>query len=109
MMGHKICFYEEIWIIIPKSSSLLLLIWSTAKYFILRKMAEKHCGVTHTFLMSEYIVTIHFRLEEIGAAAAKEYSLEKALEKMKFEWKDVCFEMIPYRETVSASSVAPNS
>ena len=28
MMGHKICFYEEIWIIIPKLSLLLLLIWS---------------------------------------------------------------------------------
>ena len=31
MMGHKICFYEEIWIIIPTLSLLLLLIWSTAK------------------------------------------------------------------------------
>lgn len=40
------------------------------------------------------------RLEEIGAAAAKEHSLEKALEKMKIEWKDMEFEMIPYRETV---------
>ena len=29
MMGHKICFYGEIWLIIPKLS-LLLLIWSTA-------------------------------------------------------------------------------
>ena len=28
MMGHKICFYEEILIIIPKLSLLLLLIWS---------------------------------------------------------------------------------
>ena len=31
MMGHKICFYEEIWIIIPKLSLLLLLIWSTVR------------------------------------------------------------------------------
>ena len=30
MMGHKICFSEEIWIIIPKLSLLLLLIWSPA-------------------------------------------------------------------------------
>ena len=30
MMGHKICFYEEILIIIPKLSLLLLLIWSPA-------------------------------------------------------------------------------
>jgi len=43
------------------------------------------------------------RLEEIGAAAAKEHSLEKAMEKMKFEWQDMCFEMVPYRETVQLS------
>ena len=29
MMGHKISFYEEIWLFIPKLSLLLLLIWST--------------------------------------------------------------------------------
>ena len=28
MMDHKICFSEEIWIIIPKLSLLLLLNWS---------------------------------------------------------------------------------
>ena len=30
MMGYKICFNREIWIIIPKLSLLPLLIWSTA-------------------------------------------------------------------------------
>ncbi|ESO89088.1 hypothetical protein LOTGIDRAFT_210054 [Lottia gigantea] len=50
--------------------------------------------------MLEYGLNKHLaRLEEIGAAAAKEYSLEKALEKMKFEWKDLVFDMIPYRDT----------
>ena len=29
MMGHKVCFYEEICIIIPQLSLLLLLSWST--------------------------------------------------------------------------------
>ena len=29
MMGHKICFYGEIWLIISKLSLLPLLIWST--------------------------------------------------------------------------------
>ena len=29
MMGHKICFYREMWLIIPKLSLLTLLIWST--------------------------------------------------------------------------------
>ncbi|XP_033109939.1 dynein heavy chain 3, axonemal-like isoform X2 [Anneissia japonica] len=39
------------------------------------------------------------KLEEVGAAASKEYSLEKAMEKMKGEWADVYFELIPYRDT----------
>lgn len=43
---------------------------------------------------------LFYRLEDIGASAAKEFSLEKALERMKFEWKDMAFELIPYRETV---------
>ena len=34
MMGHKICFNEEIWIVIPKLSLLLLLIWSTAYNYL---------------------------------------------------------------------------
>ena len=29
MVGHKICFYGEMWLIIPKLSLLPLLIWST--------------------------------------------------------------------------------
>ena len=33
MMGCKICFHEEIWIIIPKLTLLLLLIWSTGCLF----------------------------------------------------------------------------
>ena len=33
MMGHKICFYGEIWLIIPKLSLLPLLIWSTGEGF----------------------------------------------------------------------------
>ena len=40
------------------------------------------------------------RLEEIGAAASKEFSLEKALDKMMAEWKGMCFTFVPYRDTV---------
>ncbi|KAG8433111.1 hypothetical protein GDO86_017410 [Hymenochirus boettgeri] len=39
------------------------------------------------------------RLEQIGASASKEYSLEKALEKMKFEWSNISFVFTRYRET----------
>ncbi|XP_076458174.1 dynein axonemal heavy chain 3-like [Babylonia areolata] len=39
------------------------------------------------------------KLEEIAGAATKEYSLQKALEKMKNDWKDLCFDMVPYRDT----------
>ena len=41
------------------------------------------------------------RLEEIGAAASKEYSLEKAMEKMRTEWEETEFTFIDYRDTVS--------
>lgn len=37
------------------------------------------------------------QLEEISAAATKEYALERNLFKMKEEWKDICFECVLYR------------
>ena len=39
------------------------------------------------------------RLEEIGVAASKEYSLEKAMDKMKVEWEAMEFTFIEYRDT----------
>ncbi|CAG5051618.1 unnamed protein product [Parnassius apollo] len=39
------------------------------------------------------------QLEEIEQYAAKEYSLEQALIKMKEEWVGVTFEVVPYRDT----------
>lgn len=55
---------------------------------------------------SEIIIFYFFfkfilRLDEISAAAAKEYSMEKAIAKMKEDWADMTFELVPYRETVS--------
>ncbi|KAK0049220.1 dynein heavy chain 3 axonemal-like isoform X1 [Biomphalaria pfeifferi] len=50
--------------------------------------------------MLEYGLQKHLaKLEEIGGSAAKEYSLEKALTKMKDDWKDLKFELVPYRDT----------
>ncbi|XP_062999548.1 dynein axonemal heavy chain 3 [Elgaria multicarinata webbii] len=39
------------------------------------------------------------KLEPIGAAASKEYSLEKNMEKMKSEWANICFSFVKYRDT----------
>lgn len=52
------------------------------------------------FFFFEILINFICRLEEIGVAVVKEYFLEKVLEKMKLEWKDMMFEMILYREIV---------
>uniref|UniRef100_H2ZME4 AAA+ ATPase domain-containing protein n=1 Tax=Ciona savignyi TaxID=51511 RepID=H2ZME4_CIOSA len=41
------------------------------------------------------------RIESVGGRASKEWSLENALKKMKFEWSEMDLIMIPYRDTVS--------
>uniref|UniRef100_A0A8D3EFW0 AAA+ ATPase domain-containing protein n=1 Tax=Scophthalmus maximus TaxID=52904 RepID=A0A8D3EFW0_SCOMX len=54
----------------------------------------------HEKVMNFDFFRLRPRLEEIGAAASKEYSLEKTMEKMKAEWTDLRFIFSPYRDTV---------
>ena len=53
MMGHKICFYGEILLIIPKLSLLSPLIWSTASglYVLVKKIeSDEHYAVRGAIL-----------------------------------------------------------
>lgn len=52
-----------------------------------------------------YSPTVEPRLEEIGAAASKEYSLEKAMDKMKSEWTDLEFSFSQYRDSVRTGAL----
>ncbi|PNI91684.1 DNAH3 isoform 3 [Pan troglodytes] len=45
------------------------------------------------------------KLEPIGAAASKEYSLEKNLDRMKLDWVNVTFSFVKYRDTVKDNRV----
>ena len=72
------------------------------------KLPNKRLRICDSFHLNDvgkfsfFYRNIYFcRLEEISGAASKEYSLEKAMEKMKLELKDMMFEFVPYRDTVS--------
>ena len=56
MMGHKICFYEEICIIIPILSLLLLLIWSTDYVNNIRCLNKNE-------LLFVFVVLLYFELQ----------------------------------------------
>lgn len=48
--------------------------------------------------MIELGLTKHItKLEEIGVTASREFALEQSLRKMKQEWVDINFELVPYR------------
>ena len=66
MMGHKICFSEEIWPIIPKLSLLLLLIWSPVNahqkhkfVYILYKQCCKFTEVCDILLFIIFMVNVN--------------------------------------------------
>uniref|UniRef100_A0A803VXK8 Dynein axonemal heavy chain 3 n=1 Tax=Ficedula albicollis TaxID=59894 RepID=A0A803VXK8_FICAL len=60
-----------------------------------RGMKERHWNPIYFILY----ISFQFRIEPVGAAASKEYSLEKTIEKMKSEWVNVHFGLAKYRDT----------
>ena len=61
MMGHKICFYEKICLMIPKLSQLPLLIWSTDDINIIQPniQTEKRINIRNTnWILKIYVVFV---------------------------------------------------
>lgn len=82
---------------------LLTFIWKVVWYAALSTLlllAFQLCCKTF-----QRCVLFQFRLEPIGAAASKEYSLVKAIEKMKQEWANMQFSLTKYRDTVSKHQI----
>lgn len=64
-------------------------------------MLSVHYGnIPHDQEVMDFFFNLYPRLEEIGASASKEYSLEKSMEKMKNEWAELRFSFTQYRDTV---------
>ena len=89
-------------------ASLCLALYKKTFYKLMIKLPNTCICIGESFHLNNvgkfslFYRDIYFcRLEEISGAASKEYSLEKAMEKMKLEWKDMMFEFVPYRDTVS--------
>lgn len=61
------------------------------------KPSEEEACVSHFIPMQLEDHLANF--EGINEAASKEYSLEKAMERMEVEWAGIKFNLLPYRET----------
>ena len=63
--------------------------------------AEYEAGTSFSIsLLQEYEIDRHMEaVARIGAAASKENSLEKALEKMEGDWQGLEFRVMPYKDT----------
>ncbi|XP_053363484.1 dynein axonemal heavy chain 7-like [Clarias gariepinus] len=61
------------------------------------KPSEQDAHMSHFISMN---LAVHLpKFEGINEAASKEYSLEKAMERMIEEWVDIKFNLLPYRES----------
>ena len=86
MMGHKICFYEEIWIIIPKLSHLPLLIWSS-DLVVLHYFYKQGCNKVICFLACLYVSTESYCCRFDGGVSMSIFVMHKALRGLVFQQK----------------------
>uniref|UniRef100_A0A673Y2U6 Dynein axonemal heavy chain 3 n=1 Tax=Salmo trutta TaxID=8032 RepID=A0A673Y2U6_SALTR len=87
-------------------STLTLPLWSSEadditvfSGFLLFSVNVLCCDLLLNVKLSLTFPSSTLRLEEIGGSASKEYSLEKAMEKMKTEWAELRFAFTAYRDT----------
>ena len=63
MMGHKVCFYTEICIIIPKLSLLPILIWNTET--VTSKLHHNKNSATSRQQVRDLDETAHFQMPQL--------------------------------------------
>jgi len=85
----------------PNTQSRTTSVYFSADYKLLHHFSDYHFVYFVLWYDNWAIGLVCRRLEEIAAAASKEYLLEKNLHKMKDEWNDMCFEFVQYRDSVS--------
>ena len=76
MMGHKICFYGEIWLIISELSLLPLLIWSTDIKFVNCTNSYTIFSLWFVFPVSEMVILF---VNQKGAESITRHCKDKDL------------------------------
>uniref|UniRef100_H2ZMD9 Dynein axonemal heavy chain 3 n=1 Tax=Ciona savignyi TaxID=51511 RepID=H2ZMD9_CIOSA len=69
--------------------------WDQVQFFC---NFSKKQRLWYRYVLCDFYVLLT-RMEQIGTNAGKEFALEKNLYKMKQEWADICFTIMPYRDS----------
>ncbi|KAK3235325.1 hypothetical protein CYMTET_54468 [Cymbomonas tetramitiformis] len=66
---------------------------------ILKFEIEPSDHINLRYLMERKCMDYNSELEEVSECATREYALERALDKMQFEWTEQQFSLLPWKET----------